>query len=300
MEKAKKIWLNGKMIKWEKAQVHVLTHALHYGSAVFEGIRFYDTKKGPAVFLLKEHIKRLFESAAYLDMKIPFSQKEVVDATVELVRVNKVKSGYIRPLAYLGYGKMGLNPAGAPPQLAIALWPWGSYLGEGSVKVKLSSFMRNHPKSLHPQAKISGHYVNSIMASMEAKKMGYDEALLLDYKGKIAEGPGENIFIVKGGKLYTPKPHNILIGLTRGKVMEMAENEGYSITEKDLTVDDLLEAEEAFFTGTAAEITPISQVDKHKINKGKTGPVTSHLKKLFTKVVQGEDKRYEKWLSYCK
>lgn len=289
--------MNGKLKNWDDCQVHVLTHAIHYGSGAFEGIRFYQTKQGPAVFLLEEHVKRLFRSAKAIDMKIPYSEKQICEAILETIKVNKIPAGYIRPIAFYGYGKMGLNPTGAPVDMVIAIWPWGAYLGVDTVKVLTSSYMRIHPKSLASEAKITGHYVNSIMASLEAKKAGYHEALLLDYRGKIAEGPGENIFIIKKGKLYTPPLGNILAGLTRKSVMSMAKDLKIPVVEKQLTLNDLKKADEAFFTGTACEVTAIGQIDKTLINKGKMGPITTKLRDLFHRVVTGQESKYKKWLT---
>ena len=215
MDEVDKIWMDGKLVPWKDAKVHVLTHTLHYGLGVFEGIRFYETPKGPAVFRLKEHVDRLFDGAEKSFMKVPFSKEEISKAILETIKVNGTKAGYIRPIFFYGYGKMGLDPHGAPVNCSIAIWPWGSYLGDEAVKVKTSSFMRIHPKTTHAECKICGHYVNSIFASCEAKAEGYQEALLLDYEGNIAEGPGENFFIVKDGKILTPKLGNILQGITR-------------------------------------------------------------------------------------
>lgn len=298
METVKKIWMDGKLKNWEDCQVHVLTHALHYGSAVFEGIRFYETADGPAIFLLKEHIQRLFKSAKAIAMEIPYTEKELCEAVIETIKVNKIKAGYIRPIAFYGYGKMGLNPIGAPVKVAIAIWPWGAYLGEDTIKVKTSSYIRLHPKSLNTEAKVAGHYVNSIMASLEAKKAGCHEALLLDYKGKVAEGPGENIFVVKKGKILTPALGNILAGLTRKAVMQMAKDLGFTVVEKQLGIEDVRKADEAFFTGTAAEVTAIGYLDGKPVNKGKMGPITEKLRALFHEVVQGKVGKYKKWLTY--
>ncbi len=300
METVKKIWMNGKLENWEDCKVHVLTHALHYGSAAFEGIRFYNTPKGPAIFLLKEHIKRLFESAKAIEMKIPYTQKQLCDAVVATVKINKIKSGYIRPITFYGYGKMGLNPIGAPVEVVIAIWPWGSYLGEESIKVKTSSYIRLHPKSLNTEAKIAGHYINSIMASLEAKKANCHEALLLDHKGNVAEGPGENIFMVKRGKLYTPKLGNILAGLTRKVVMQLAKDLKIPVAEKVISLKDVKKADEAFFTGTAAEVTPIGYIDGKAIKKAQIGPFTAKLQTLYNRIVKGEEPKYKSWLTYVK
>lgn len=298
MKTVKKIWMNGKMKNWKDAKVHLLTHSLHYGSGIFEGIRFYNTPKGPAVFLLKEHTKRLFYSAKCMNMKVPYSQKEICTAILKTIKVNKVKSGYIRPIFYYGYGKMGLNPLGAPLDCAIAIWPWGSYLGEQAINVKTSSYIRIHPDSTKADAKICGHYVNSILAHVEAKKAGYHEALLLDNRGKVAEGPGENLFMVKDGKLITPKTTSILPGLTRTTIIKLSKKLGYKTLERDITPAELKKADELFFTGTAAEVTPIAKIDKTKISKGKMGPVTEEIKSLYMRVVKGKEPKYEKWLSY--
>ncbi len=299
MEKTKYIWLNGKFVKWQQAKIHVLSHALHYGSAVFEGIRLYNTIKGPAIFRLNEHIERLFNSAKVFSMRIPFSKKDIKNAIIKLVKINKINQGYIRPIVFYGYGKMGLNPEGAELNIAIAVWPWGKYLKE-KVKVIVSDFIRLHPQSVISTAKVSGYYVNSIFATMEAKKKKYDEAILLDFRGYVAEGPGENIFIVKKNTLYTPKPGSILLGITRDSVIKIAKDLGIKTFEKDISVKELLNADEAFFTGTAAEITPIFKIDKKLINKGKIGPITQKIKETFEKIVRAELKNYYKWLTFVK
>lgn len=299
MEKTKYIWLNGKFIKWDDAKIHVLSHTLHYGSGVFEGIRLYKTVRGPAIFRLEDHLKRLFESAKALNIKIPFKINELKNKTIELVKINKIEEAYIRPIVFYGYGKMGLNPRGAEVNTMIALWPWGKYLKE-KVKVKISKFIRLHPSSVISTAKVCGYYVNSIFATLEAEKEGYDEAILLDYRGYVAEGPGENIFIVKNKKLYTPKPGSILLGITRDSVMKIAQSLGIKVEEKDISVNELLNADEAFFTGTAAEITPIFKINKTLINKGKVGPITSKIQEMYQKITRGELKEYFKWLTFVK
>jgi len=296
--KTEKIWMDGEFVDWDNAKTHVLTHTLHYGAGVFEGIRFYKTDKGPAVFRLKEHIDRLYKSAEPLTMKIPFSKEEMFNAVKETVKINKVDAGYIRPICFFGYGKIGLNPAGAPVNCSIAVWPWGSYLGEHAVKVKTSKYIRIHPKSTVADAKITGHYVNSILASIEAKEAGFDECLLLDYSGNVAEGPGENIFLAKNGKLYTPPLGNILPGITRESIMKIAADNEIEVIEKDLTLDDLKNADELFFTGTAAEVTGIKQLDDKVIGNSKIGPITAKLKKIFLDIVHGKNKKYEDWLTY--
>ncbi len=298
MEETQNIWLNGKFVEWKDAKIHVLTHTLHYGLGVFEGIRVYYTEQGPAIFKLKEHIERLFKSAEKIQMQIPFTQREIIEATKETVKVNNLHEGYIRPIAYYGYGKMGLGTDGAPVDFAIACWPWGSYLGEEPIKVKVSNFIRIHPKSTHADAKVTGHYVNSILAGMEAKRAGYDEALILDYQGNVVEGPGENFFIVKNRKIYTPPLGNILPGITRASVIEIAREEGYSVEERVLTLAEAKSADEAFFTGTAAEVTAIRQIDDSTIGNGKIGSVTHDIREKFFEIVHGTNKKYERWISY--
>lgn len=299
MEGTEYIWMDGKLVEWDKAKVHVLTHTLHYGLGVFEGIRFYETGKGPAVFRLNDHTKRLFHGAKKAFMKVPYTEEQINAAVLETVRANKIKSGYIRPILFYGYGKMGLDPHGAPVNAAIAVWPWGAYLGEGAVKVKTSSFIRIHPKSTYAECKFCGHYVNSIFASLEAKEKGYNEALLLDYEGYCAEGPGENLFIVKNGKLLTPALGNILTGITRKSIIEIANNEGIDVKEAKLKLDDVYNADETFFTGTAAEITAIESVDDRKIGKEAPGPVTKKFQNLFHAITRGKNGKYNDWLAYA-
>jgi len=298
MQETELIWMDGKLVKWKEAKIHVLTHTFHYGGGVFEGIRFYETDKGPAVFRLKDHTDRLFRSAKAFEMKIPFTKEEINKATLETIKKNKVNAGYIRPIVYFGYGKMGLNPKGAPVNVSIAVWPWGAYLGEEAVKVKIPKIIRIHPKTTDPDAKICGNYANSILASLEIKREGYDEALLLDYKGNIAEGPGENIFIVKDGKISTPPLGNILPGITRKSIIQVAKDEGIEVEEKVITVDEVKAADELFFTGTAAEVTSIKQVDETTIGNGKVGPITEKLKAIFLDIVHGKNEKYKSWLTY--
>lgn len=298
MQKVSKIWMNGKLLPWDKANTHILTHTLHYGGGAFEGIRFYNTKKGPAIFRLKEHIDRLFYSAGVLNMKTPFTKKQIEDAILEVIRINKINEGYIRPIIYFGYGKMGLNPKGAPVNVAIAVWPWGAYLGDKPVKATISKFIRIHPKSTYSEAKLCGHYVNSILASIDAHSRGYGEAILMDYKGNVAEGPGENIFIVKKGSLVTPKKGNILAGITRDSIIKLAKDNKIPVSIESISKSKLFNADEAFFSGTAAEISPIASIDGRKIGTGRPGPITKQLKKEFLKVVTGESDRHQKWLTY--
>jgi branched-chain amino acid aminotransferase len=298
METTKFIWQDGKLIPWEEAKIHVLTHSLHYGSAVFEGIRFYETAEGPAVFRLSDHLDRLYFSANVMGIQIPYYKEEFRKAVLDTVKATELKSGYIRPIVFLGYGKMGLGVVGAPVNVAIAAWPWGAYLGDQAVKVKTSTTTRLHPKSAAMAAKITGYYFNSILASEEAKRAGADEALLLDWRKRIAEGPGENFFLVKKGKLYTPKLGGILPGITRASVIQLAKDCGISVKEKNLRLGCAYGADEAFFTGSAAEVTPISEIDGHKL-KSAPGPITEKLKELYLRVVAGKEDKYKNWLDFC-
>jgi branched-chain amino acid aminotransferase len=295
------IWMNGELVEWDRAKVHVLTHALHYGSGVFEGIRCYSTQRGSAVFRHREHMQRLHRSAKLYFMEIPYTVEQLMSAARELVKANELKECYIRPIAFRGYGEMGLNPLNAPVEVAIAAWPWGAYLGEeglrNGIRVKISSFQRIAPNILPPVAKCTGQYANSILAKLESLKAGYDEALLLDYRGFISEGPGENIFMVRDGVIYTPPEHaSILPGITRDSVITLARDMGYQVVEKDITRAELLLADEVFFTGTAAELTPIREIDGYEI--GKPGEVTRKLQKKFFDVTRGKDERYLHWLDF--
>lgn len=299
MQEVKKIWLDGRFLDWPETKTHLLTHSLHYGGAVFEGIRAYKTQKGTAVFRLPEHIERFFYSASVLEMKIPFSRGEIKKAVLKTIKINNLEGCYIRPIALFGYGKMGLNPKGAPVNVAIAAWPWGAYLGQKeTVKVKISKYIRIHPQSCPMEVKISGYYVNSILATLEAEKAGFDEALLLDYQGYVAEGPGENIFMVRDNKLYTPPLGTILPGITRASIIEIAKDLGISVEEKRITPQELKSANEVFFTGTAVEICPIGQIDDVLINNGKMGEITKKIKGFFEKIVRAEEKKYLEWLTF--
>ena len=297
MNETEFIWMDGTFVPWQDAKIHVLTHTLHYGMGVFEGIRFYETTDGPAIFRLQEHTERFFFGARDALLELPFSKKEINDAIIETVRINKLQSGYIRPLAYFGYGKMGLNPRGAPTNVAIAVWPWGSYLGDDAVKVKTSRFKRIHPDSTHVEAKICGHYINSILASVDVRDQGYHEALLMDHYGCVGEGPGENIFIVSEGILITPGPGSILRGITRRSIMKIAKDQGIPVEERSITQDDIHYSDEAFFTGTAAELTPIYSVDDRKIGKACPGPVTLKLQNIFMEIIHGRNEKYKDWLT---
>ena len=288
LPETKYIWMNGKLLPWKKATCHVLTHGLHYGSSVFEGIRAYETDEGDAaVFRLGDHMKRLHYSASALGMRIPFSVSQLSKATTELIRKNKLTNCYIRPLAFFGYGKMGLNPKGAPVECVIAAWPWGSYLGEKPITVHVSTIRRIHPATTVCDAKISGHYVNSILANADAACHGCDEALLLDANGLLAEGPGENIFFVKKGVLHTPKDGAILKSITRETVILLAKKRGIKTLRGRYKLSQLTAADEAFFVGTAAEVTAISHVGKKRIGAANTKPITTMLQKDYADCVRG-------------
>lgn len=297
------IWMDGKLVPWQEAKIHVLTHSLHYGLGVFEGIRCYKGDSGTAIFRLPEHVERLFTSAKIVQLPIPFSMKEVEQAIVETVRVNRLEEGYIRPLVYIGYGEMGLYVKEAPINLSIAVWPWGTYLGEEGlskgIRVAVSSFTRHHVNISLTRAKITGNYTNSQFAKREVKAAGFDEAVLLDTEGYVAEGPGENIFIVRKGILKTvPLTSSILDGITRDTVIQLAREQGLEVVEARFTRDDLYIADEAFFTGTAAEVTPIREVDGRVIGSGAPGPVTRQLQKSFFDIVRNKIKDKHGWLTF--
>ena len=300
LKETKFIWMDGKLIPWQEAKVHVLTHTLHYGLGVFEGIRCYKNSQGSAIFRLQDHIERLFQSAHITQMKIPFNQKEIVDATIETVKNNELEEGYIRPLVFIGYGEMGLYVKNNPIQVIIAAWPWGTYLGDDGIKngirVKISSLSRHHVNVSMTRAKVTGYYVNSQLAKLEAKELGFDEALLLDPDGFVAEGPGENIFIVRKGELKTVPLTSILDGITRNTIISLAKESHIPFREERFTRDELYIADEAFFTGTAAEITPIREVDGRKIGAGQPGPITKKLQDQFFGIVKG-NKAHPEWLT---
>jgi branched-chain amino acid aminotransferase len=295
------IWYDGKLVPWRNATTHVLTHSLHYGLAVFEGVRAYQTAQGTAIFRLKEHTERLFNSAHIYLMKIPYSQEALMDAQKEVVRANKMESCYIRPIAFYGSEKMGVSPKGASVHVAIAAWPWGAYLGaealEKGIRVKTSSYARHHVNVSMCRAKYSGTYANSILANLEATEHGYDEGLLLDVDGFVAEGSGENLFMVKNGKVYEPELTSALSGITRDSIITLAQEMGYSVGSKRITRDDLYIADEAFFTGTAAGVTPIREIDGRSIGSGKRGPVTARLQQAFFDCVLGKSEKHRDWLS---
>jgi branched-chain amino acid aminotransferase len=302
IQKTEKIWMDGEFVNWDMAQVHVLTHSLHYGLGVFEGIRCYETELGPAVFRLKEHVKRLFSSARIFLIEIPFSEKDIEEAIIETIRINRMKECYIRPLVYIGYGSMGVHPKDNPVKVSVAVWNWGAYLGEEGIKsgirIKVSSYIRNNVNAQMTRAKVCGYYVNSQLAKKEALSCGYDEALLLDTEGYVSEGSGENIFIVRDGILKTTPLTTILQGITRDSIKEIARNEGIQVMEERFTRDEVYIADEAFFTGTAAEVTPIREVDGRTIGDGRPGRVTTKFQSIFFDVVKGRNKHYHSWLTH--
>lgn len=295
------IWVDGQLVPWREAKVHMLTHTLHYGSGVFEGIRCYETAKGPAVFRLKEHIQRLFDSAKILGMPLKYTQEVVLEAHLEVLRVNQLKSAYLRPLLVYGSERMGLPSSGLSTQLMIAAWEWGAYLGkeavEKGIRTKVSSFTRHHVNVSMCKAKVVGNYVNSTLAVEEANRCGYEEAILLDTQGYVAEGSGENIFIIRHNQIYTPTLGSCLEGITRDSVITLAKDFGMSVIERHITRDELYIAQEIFFTGTAAEVTPVCEVDGRSIGDGKPGPVTRTLQRAYLETVEGKNSRYEHWLS---
>jgi branched-chain amino acid aminotransferase len=301
LQATEKIWMNGSFVNWDDAKVHILTHTLHYGTGVFEGIRCYKADTGPSVFRLPEHVDRFFGSAHILQMDMPFSREAVSEAILETIRVNKIEACYIRPLAHIGYGAMGVYPKDNPVQISIAVWPWGSYLGEDGIKngirVKISSFSRPHVNATMVRSKTTANYANSLLAKREALKDGYDEAMLLDTDGYVAEGSGENVFMVRKGVLKTPPLTSILEGITRDTVMQLASERGMRVVEERFTRDELYIADEAFFSGTAAEVTPIRDVDNRIIGTGKPGPVTKDLQSAFFDIVHGRDSRHADWLT---
>jgi branched-chain amino acid aminotransferase len=303
IEKTQKIWMDGKLVDWDDANIHVLTHTLHYGSGVFEGIRAYPTSRGPAVFRLTDHIRRLHDSAACMLMELPYSVEELVEATKETVRVNEVEGCYIRPIAYLGYGEMGLNPLPCPVNVSIAVWPWGTYLGDEGVKrgvrMKISTWRRMDPNINPVAAKGTGIYVNSSLAKVEALKGGYDEAVLLNTNGEVSEATGENLFVVTDGVLRTPPlSSGALEGITRHSVMTIARDLGYEVREESLLRTDLYLADEAFLTGTAAEVVPIREVDDREI--GDPGELTRKIQETYFAAVHGEVEKYADWLEHVR
>ena len=299
----KKIWLDGGLVDWRDANVHVLTHPLHYGLGVFEGIRCYATADGrSAVFRLPEHVRRLFDSAHINLIEIPYTRAEIERAVVETLRANGLAEGYVRPIAFLGEGAMGLNPANNPVRVAVAAWSWGKYLGEEGIergiRAKVSSFTRNFVNAKMTKGKTCGDYVNSILAKREALLAGYDEAIMLDTQGLVSEASGENIFLVVGGVLHTPPLPTVLGGITRATVIEIARDKGLSVCERPVARDELYIAAEIFLCGTAAEVTPIREVDRRRVGNGARGPITKLLQTAFFDVVTGRDSKYDRWLHY--
>ena len=301
LQKVDKIWMDGELVDWDDAKIHILTHTLHYGSGVFEGIRAYATSQGAAVFRLTEHIERLFNSAKVFLIDIPYTQVQLVDAVKATVRANGLDECYIRPIIYLGYGEMGLNPLPCPVNVSIAVWPWGTYLGDEGlqhgVRMKISSWQRHDPNAVPPAAKGTGMYINSSMAKVEALKAGYDEAVLLSPQGFVSECSGENVFVVKRGKLFTPPTSaGALEGITRDSVITIARDLGYEVAEANLLRSDLYTVEEAFLTGTAAEVVPMRSVDDREI--GEPGPITRSIQETYFAAVRGQVDRYKDWLEH--
>jgi branched-chain amino acid aminotransferase len=298
-----KIWMDGTLVDWNDANVHVLSHTLHYGLGAFEGIRAYKTPNGVAVFRLKEHMQRLLNSCKILDLAVPYSLKDLCEATKDLVRVNELHEGcYIRPIVYLGYGEIGVNPIGSPVQTAIAAWTWGAYLGDhtdSGARMKISSWARHYPNSMPTASKTIGGYVNSSLAKVEAIKAGYDEAIMLGTDGRVSECTGENLFIVRDGRIITPPPSEAgaLSGITLSSIVRIATDLGYEVSFESLRRDDLYLADEAFLTGTAAEVVPIASIDDRVIGDAKPGPITSVIRTTYHQAVRGERPQYEDWLA---
>ncbi len=301
--KTEKIWLDGKLVKWDDAKIHVLSHALHYGTGYFEGIRCYALSDGrSAVFRLKEHMRRLADSGRILGFPLPYAIAELEQATMEVIRANKLKECYIRPLAFLGLGELGVYAPHNPVNVCIAVWPWGAYLGDeglrNGIRAKVSSFTRHHVNVMMTKSKATGNYINSVLAKGEAKKAGYDEAIMLDAEGYVSEASGENIFIVRDGLIKTTPLTSILPGITRASIVTMARDKGYQVAEERFTRDELYTADEVFFTGTAAELTPVREVDDRQIGAGTRGPITADIQQAFFDVIKGNNERYQTWLSY--
>jgi branched-chain amino acid aminotransferase len=301
VKQADLIWMNGEFVAWEDAKVHVLTHGLHYGTGVFEGIRCYDTEIGPAVFRHREHMQRLHRSAELYYMPLPYDVEQLRAATHELIGRNGLRSCYIRPIAYRGYGQMGLNPLEAPVDVTIAVWEWGAYLGEEGkskgIRAKVSSWRRISPESLIPSAKASGQYLNSVLAKIESLKAGYEEAILLDDHGRVCEGTGENIFVVWEGRIITPPAAaSILDGITRKSAIQIARDLGVDVIERDIARAELYLADEVFMTGTAAELVPVREIDDHTLGDGTPGEITRAVQKAFEDALFGRDERYREWL----
>ncbi len=301
MQKSDLIWLDGEFVPWDEAHVHVLTHTLHYGLGVFEGIRCYDGSRGPAIFRLRDHTERLLGSAHILGIDVPFDADALDAACLETVRANGLRACYVRPIAFIGDGEMGLAARTNKVRVAIAAWPWGAYLGdaglEDGIRVRTSSYQRFHVNSLMSKAKAVGHYVNSILASSEARRTGYDEALLLDGQGFVAEGSGENLFIVRNGVVKTPPLTSALAGITRDTVIQLLTERGVQVVEQFFTRDEVYLADEAFFTGTAAEITPVRELDDRRVGNGRPGPLTRTVQEAYEQATRGEDPNHSDWIA---
>ncbi len=299
-----KIWMDGEWVEWRDAKVHVLTHTLHYGAGVFEGLRAYHTDQGPAIFRLEEHTDRLYRSAHILNMEIPFSKEEINQAHKDAISKNNLDSAYIRPMCFYGSEGMGLRADNLKVHVMIAAWSWGAYLGaesmEKGIRIRTSSYNRKHINSTKCKAKANGNYINSILALQEALSAGYDEALLLDHQGCVAEGSGENLFIVRNGVIYTPDTTSALEGITRETIMTIAKEQGLEVIEKRITRDEVYVADEAFFTGSAAEVTPIREYDDRKIGSGSRGPITEKIQTLYFDYVHGRRSDHEEWLARIK
>jgi branched-chain amino acid aminotransferase len=295
------IWFDGKLVPWRDANIHVLTHSLHYGMAVFEGVRAYETPAGTAIFRLKEHTKRLMNSAKIFQMNVPFTEEELTQAQLEVVRSNKLTSCYLRPIIWIGSEKLGISAKSNSVHASVAAWTWGAYLGEDGlnkgIRVKISSYSRHHVNVSLVRAKASGYYINSILANQEVTAHGYDEALLLDTDGYVSEGSGENFFIVRNGILFTPDLASCLDGITRDAIITIAKDLGIEVREKRITRDEVYTSDEAFFTGTAAEVTPIREVDDRMIGSGTRGPITEKIQKVFFDAVAGKNDKYRHWLT---
>lgn len=301
--KTDKIWMNGKLVEWDKANIHICSHVIHYGSSVFEGARCYDTINGPAIFRSKEHYDRLIKSAKFFFMDLPYTREELINATKDLIKTNNLKECYIRPIVYRGYNKLGVNPLGNPVDVALIVWEWGAYLGpeaiEKGIDCIISKWRRISPYCFPTEAKAGGYYLNSQLARVEALNKNCSEAILLTIDGYVAEGSGENIFIVKDKELITPPIEiGILPGITRDSVIEIARDKGIKLTERNISVSELLNADEVFFTGTAAEITPIKKIDDISIGKGSRGAITKSIQETFFNIVKGKEEKYKKWLDY--
>jgi len=299
-----KIWMDGNLVEWSDARIHVLTHTLHYGTGVFEGVRAYETSKGPAIFRLEDHTNRLFESAELIGMKIPFQASVLNDAQSEVVALNELNNAYIRPMCFYGSEGMGLRADNLKVHAIVAAWDWGSYLGDdkilNGIKVKVTDFPKRCDKSMIHKAKATGNYLYSMLALKDALNSGFDEALILDINNNVNEGSGENFFMIIDNTFYTPRDRTVLNGITRQTIMEIASDLNYKVEEKDISVEDVKSCDEAFFTGTAAEVTPIIQVDDKKINNGKPGKITKQIQTIYFDLIRGKIERYNNWLTYIK